>query len=194
VLSWGKRPVLVYLNRDLDGKEYADTAYTPYDPPPAIRQTNQVLHIRHNEVVFSRSLARAYGNTINGGAWLDYPKYAVLADTPTATQHWHDEDGTRESYWQVLYEFEIACGWYWHGGKRHKRLWHPHRVANIGPMAFPEDKGGQPAQVVDSWGSPTSVHQKLDEDGYQAEPGDDTIYNEFRQYHVANFSTWLDWL
>ncbi len=203
VADWGAVPVEAYQEFDLDGHYFEDKAGTPFNPPPSIPYSNQVLTITRNELIYSRAAAEKYGNTINDPDWFGFPTFAVLAAMPTASGHWHKEGpkGKSTYYWQVTYRFEIECGWFWNpyangdNGAAEKRLWFPFDVPNIGPMAIPES-GGEPVRCKDRYGDPLSIHQKLDEDGHQQKHDFRTMYVPFRRYRTSNFndSAFVGWM
>ena len=196
-VSWDDVPVEAYQEFDLDGVYFQDAAGTPFNPPPSMPYSNQRLTIVHNELSYSASLARTYGNTVNNDGWFGFPQFAVKAGMPTADRHWHKEGpkGRATLYWQVTYRFEVECGWYWneYTQQEEKRLWIPFQVPNIGPMAIPEG-GGEPVRCKDRYGDPLSVHQKLDLDGHQKPHDWRTQYMDFRRYRKAHCEEFVGWL
>ena len=189
--SWDEVPLDIVTPVDLKGKKFVDTAGIPFDPPPTIPQSNQMLTILRNEIGFSPTDARFYGNTVNDGDWFGFPKGSVKLLMPTATGIW--EAG--QLYWQVVYRLEIMCGWVWSDttNKYLQLLWEPYAVPNIGAFHIP-DGGGEATRNLDGSGDPMTEPQHLDGDGHLLGPDDPTYWLWFSRFRLTDFSKYFDWL
>lgn len=109
-IVWGKHEVLVARLRTIDElprsqeRAIANSAGTPYDPPPQVPVPYRTLTITRNEERYRPFITSLYENTVNDRPFQGRPAYSCLCKSITA------QDGYKDNYrYQIVrYEFHFA--------------------------------------------------------------------------------------
>jgi hypothetical protein len=127
----------------------ANSAGTPYDPPPTEQEPMRVLTFRRNESTFRPYQTLLYIWRVNNDVFQGYPAYTVLCENIVGTEQY--ENSVR--YWDVTYTFLFADH-------------HDTELLDKGPNYLTEDNGDgrKPKEFRDSTGRPIG-DQLLDGNG-----------------------------
>ncbi len=177
--DWTEVPYQLFLEKDLDGKPYENTAGDPFDPPPLRLQYNLVLTVKMNRLSYNANEADQYLDAINSDVITvdgkTFPKFAGKIGSYSA-----DMDFVGEvSYRKVVIVIEF-----------NRKLWFPHKVLNKGPrhLVLGEEDSG-PQLPRDSHGVTYYGEVFLDPQGYklpEKDPGRWWIkFNEYRKLPFA---------
>lgn len=176
VVSWSWNRVDRLLTHDVDGVAILNTAFQPYDPPPAGDEFRPVLSVRRKELYedVSLSLAEDYLGKANDAAWNGFAAGVVkcTAITPSTPQ-W---DPTARAWLaDVEYSFEI-----------NRDTWKT-RLVSVGLMQL--DSSTPPVAVpITEGGNAVTEPCPLDADGKRLASDADPYVQEWQCVPLVDFT------
>jgi hypothetical protein len=174
-------PIDQFLQCDLDGNPFRDTAGTLFSPPPS--QPIYCDHItitRYEPTTFSRAFDRQYLNATNVDAWDECEPMTALVHNIQRRTVWE-----HNAYWcQTTYEI-IAKPRVYFANVGELGGFHPTKILNQGPKAR-DPATGKPRPVRElGYYSGQSV--LLDADGYKLAEEATPVFLEFTTVQFATF-------
>jgi hypothetical protein len=181
--SYHFSPAHRYFPRDLDGKLFADSAGTPFDPPPDMPIWIDEVTIQRYEPVVAdiRSQDRGYMNGTNTDDWQGaQPNEALIADIA------RDEVFEQNAWWfnttyKVLVSPRVQVQGGYVGG------WDPFQQLDAGARILNDDNPPVPTPIVES-GYVDGRPHTLDGKGKLLAAGADPVYLQFRLVNKVAFA------
>jgi hypothetical protein len=182
-ISFGANKYVTYPLHMLNGTLWRNHAGDPFDPPPAIDESRQTIHIVRNEATFDPATARTWADVLNSDTWWGFAPRTVKLSCPTARR----DRLENVWFWQVTYDFEV-CGKLWGitlGDNQEAPGWQP-VVLNAGYRYL--DANGRLTTPVNDDGPQYGGRVLLDFEGHQIPRGGNPKWVTAKSYVERAFS------
>jgi hypothetical protein len=175
--SWESVSMTVYPVKDLDDKEYVNSAKHPYDSEARATEIEcPVFTMVRNEAYFDYATASYYNNSLNSGSFYGWPK-----GTGKLIITGREKFADNMSYVEVTYRVHFnPFGW-------------QKKLVDKGPFCLGEwdtiDGVYQRRKMpsIDDEGNVSTIDVNLDGDGGKLAQDADLVYNDFKAYQELNW-------
>jgi hypothetical protein len=139
--SYRFQPLRMAFPRDLDGKLFADSSGTPFDPPPDMPIFVDEVTVTRFEATINRTADRAFLNATNTDAWNGAAAGEALCADISADEVWEGGQYWKQKTYKILVSPKIVVSGTNIGG------WDPEYVLDAGPKVLVD---GKPEPIVEN--------------------------------------------
>lgn len=173
---YGSQKFETTVDKDWQGEEIANSAFTPFDPPVTIDDSRALIHCQRNELVstFDEQLPKRYKDHINQADWNGYGRENVKCSEITTSEPQYDTNA-QAWYYVVNYTFEID-----------DNQW-AKTLLDQGFMHLDTSTPPQQVALNDKQGQPLTKPVPLDGSGQRLPTTGTPVYLTFDVYPLADF-------